>query len=37
MPNTRRHFLQHTSIASVGLFLPTIAFASQPGSGELTV
>jgi hemerythrin-like domain-containing protein len=28
MPNTRRHFLHHTSLASAGLLLPAIAFAS---------
>lgn len=28
MPNTRRHFLHHTSLASAGLLLPTITFAS---------
>lgn len=29
MSNSRRHFLQHTSLAGAGLLIPTAAFASQ--------
>jgi hemerythrin-like domain-containing protein len=36
-PSTRRHFLQHTSIASAGLLLPAVAFANpQNPSSEKT-
>lgn len=28
-PSSRRHFLRHTSIASAGLLLPSLAFANQ--------
>jgi hemerythrin-like domain-containing protein len=36
LPSTRRHFLQHTSLASVGLLVPALAFASpqKPPSAD---
>ncbi len=36
LPSTRRHFFQHTSIASAGLLLPAIAFANpqKPPSAD---